>query len=187
MIKLKRVFIIHGWEGTPKSNWFPWLKNELEKKDFQVIVPQMPHADHPLEQEWVSFLTKLVAIPDEYTYFVGHSLGCIAILRYIESLPIKSKIGGIVLVSGFTTSLAIPEIENFVDSDVAFGHIRSIVQHRIIIQSDDDPYVPMSQGEHLKEKLDAELHIIPHGGHLNEGSGHFIFPLIVENITSLIL
>ncbi|MBU4141279.1 hypothetical protein KKE99_00155, partial [Patescibacteria group bacterium] len=28
----KRIFIIHGWEGAPESNWFPWLKKQLEKQ-----------------------------------------------------------------------------------------------------------------------------------------------------------
>ena len=29
---MKRVFIIHGWEGHPENAWFPWLKKELEQK-----------------------------------------------------------------------------------------------------------------------------------------------------------
>jgi hypothetical protein len=184
MNKPKRVFIIHGWEGTPESNWFPWLKMELEKNHFQVTVPQMPHADYPLEEEWVSSITQIVGVPDEHTYFVGHSLGCIAILRYIESLPVKRKIGGIILVSGFVTSLAIPEIENFVDHPVDFEKIRLSVKHRILIHSDDDPYVPLSQGRYMEKMLDAQLHIIHQGGHLNTGIGNFTFPLVAEKILS---
>ena len=31
---------------------------------------------------------------DENTYFVGHSIGCQAIMRYLESVDVK-KIGGV--------------------------------------------------------------------------------------------
>jgi predicted alpha/beta hydrolase family esterase len=34
---MKRVIIIHGWEASPESNWFPWLKNELEKKGIRFL------------------------------------------------------------------------------------------------------------------------------------------------------
>jgi len=180
----KRVFIIHGWGGTPESNWFPWLKTELKKKQFQVTVPQMPHADYPLEEEWVSTIRHIAGVPDEYTYFVGHSLGCIAILRYIESLSFNRKIAAIILVSGFVTSLAIPEIENFVDHPVDFEKIRLSVNHCILIHSDDDPYVPLSQGRYMEKMLDAQLHIIHQGGHLNTGIGNFTFPLVAEKILS---
>jgi hypothetical protein len=29
---MKKALILHGWEGTSKSNFFPWLKEKLEKK-----------------------------------------------------------------------------------------------------------------------------------------------------------
>lgn len=43
----KRALIVHGWEGYPEEGWFPWLKQQLEEKDFIVTVPQMPHPDIP--------------------------------------------------------------------------------------------------------------------------------------------
>ena len=34
--------IIHGSFGSNEGNWFPWLKEQLETKEKQVLVPQMP-------------------------------------------------------------------------------------------------------------------------------------------------
>ena len=97
----KRVFIIYGWEGNPENCWFPWLKKELENKGFSVIVPSMPHPDAPEIKSWVGHLNSVAGEADENTYFVGHSIGCQTILRYIEQLPQEVKIGGIVCVAGF--------------------------------------------------------------------------------------
>ena len=35
---MKRVYIIHGWEGYPEEGWFPWLKKELEDRGFDALL-----------------------------------------------------------------------------------------------------------------------------------------------------
>jgi len=42
MIIMDNYIIIHGSFGSKDGNWFPWLKNELEKDNKDVVVPQMP-------------------------------------------------------------------------------------------------------------------------------------------------
>ena len=39
---MKTAIIIHGTEGYPEENWFPWLKSELEIIGYQTFVPQFP-------------------------------------------------------------------------------------------------------------------------------------------------
>lgn len=36
---MRSVSVFHCWEGTPESNWYPWLKKDLEKKGYKVNVP----------------------------------------------------------------------------------------------------------------------------------------------------
>src|SRR3989344_3577618 len=81
---MKRVFIVHGWDFNPEVNWYPWLKKELEKKGFKVIVPEMPNTSEPKINAWVSYLKKVVGKLDEETYFIGHSIGCQTIMRFLE-------------------------------------------------------------------------------------------------------
>ena len=98
---MKRVFLIHGWEGKPDNHWFPWLALEL-KADFsahggpasgwEVNAPQMPNAAEPKVSEWLSFLKDYVGRPDEETFFVGHSLGCITVARYLAKLSSDSPL-----------------------------------------------------------------------------------------------
>lgn len=178
----KRVFIIHGWEGAPDSNWFPWLKKELGKYGFEVSVPQMPNADFPKKAGWLAHLQKIVGEPDENTFFVGHSLGVTAILRYLESLSKGEKISGAILVAGVAKSIGIRELESFFTKPFDYERIKRTAKHIIVVNSDNDPYVPLSHGETLRDELGAKLIIIPNGQHLNAGNGYFEFPLVLEEI-----
>jgi uncharacterized protein len=181
----KRVLIIHGWEGTPDSNWFPWLKAEFEKKGFEVAVPQMPNADFPVAKEWLEHLQKIVGEPDENTFLVGHSLGVIAILRYLEALKTGKKVGGAVLVAGFPEHIGIGEIENFFAVPLDYEKVKSAAKKIVAINSDNDPYVPIRQGRIMRDKLGAEFKIIPNGDHLSEGDGSYKFPLVLEEILKM--
>lgn len=87
----KRVIIVHGWDGYPEEGWFPWLKQQLKARGFEVIVPQLPNADEPHIERWVPALSEAVGTPDEQMYFVGHSMGCQAIVRYLAALPADTR------------------------------------------------------------------------------------------------
>ncbi|MBI1972620.1 alpha/beta hydrolase, partial [Candidatus Woesearchaeota archaeon] len=97
---MNTAVLIHRWDGNPGADWYPWLKKELEMKNFKVIVPSMPNTTEPKIEEWVSHLKKIVPNPDKNTYFIGHSMGCQTIMRYLETLP-HVKVGGIIFVAGW--------------------------------------------------------------------------------------
>ncbi len=182
---MKRVYIIHGWEANPESNWFPWLKKELAKKGFQAEIPEMPNSAHPVCEDWVNYLKKIVGKVDEDTFFVGHSLGPIAIMRFLETLPAREKAGGVIMVAGFSESLGIPETESFFQQPLDYAKLKSSAKKFEVINSDNDPYVPINRGEILRDKLGAELTIMHGHGHLNAGNGFFELPIVLEKILLL--
>ena len=102
---MKVAYIIHGWGGSSEEEIHKWLKRELQRRSFKVIAPEMPHANTPKIEEWVSHLQKIAPNPDEQTYFIGHSIGCQAILRYLEKFSDKNKIGGAVLIAPWLSLL----------------------------------------------------------------------------------
>lgn len=179
----KRVFIIHGWGASPEVNWFPETKSELKRLGFNVVVPQMPNSQFPISEEWLAEMQTLINDPDENTFLIGHSLGGIAILHFIESLKEDQKIGGAILVAGFSESLGIiPEIENFFKHAVDYEKIKLHCDTFIAINSDNDPAVPISRGEVLRDKLNAKLIVMHNAGHINRKTGYFKLPVAVEEL-----
>jgi len=158
---MEKVFIIHCWEGYPNYCWYPKTKKELEAKGYAVIVPEMPDTDSPKLSGWLSKIAEIIDRPDKNTYLIGHSLGCITILRYLESLRSDEKIGGVVLVAGFTDSLGFEEIKTFFEALIDFKKIKKHCSNFVAIHSDNDPYVDLKYSGIFKKKLGAKV-IIKH-------------------------
>lgn len=181
----QKVYIIHGWEGYPKEGWFPWLKEELEKKGFVVRVPQMPITHLPHIKRWIPHLKKLIKKPDGNTYLVGHSAGCITILRYLETLKPNKHIGGAILVAGFTNDLGYKELSNYFRTRIHWEKIKTHCKNFIVIHSDNDPYVPLKHGAIFKQKLNAELIILPNKKHFSGSEGCIKLPDALRAVVGL--
>jgi len=81
---LGTVYIVHGWEGNATKYWFPATIKDLSEKGFRVHALDMPNPKQPSIEEWTRFMKKNVKI-DADTYFIGHSIGCQTILRFLAS------------------------------------------------------------------------------------------------------
>lgn len=184
---MKRVYIIHGWEGSPDINWFPWLKSQLEKRGFEVFVPQLPDSTNPKLDSWLTYLKKYTQNLGENTIFVGHSLGCITILRLLENLD--KKVGGAVLVAGFVHDLDYEgykgEVKNFFNEPINWDKIRQNCKRIIAINSKNDPYVNFDNSRLFKEELNAQIVVHDNMGHYNEAAGLKTFPELLDLISKL--
>jgi predicted alpha/beta hydrolase family esterase len=164
---MNRAIIVHCWEGIPNYCWYPWLKRELESKGFHVEVPAMPDTDHPRQDAWVPKLREVIGEPDEGLILIGHSVGCITILRYLERLKPDQRIKGVILVAGFTDDLGYEELKNYFETPIDFETIKSCCPKFIAIHSDNDPYVDMKHADIFKEKLDAKIIVKKEMGHFS--------------------
>lgn len=184
---MKRAIIVHGWGGTPNSGWKPWLKKELEAKNFFVELPVMPNTDTPTIDAWVKHLAKFVDEEDD-NYLIGHSMGCQAILRYLENKPAEVKVKGAVLVAGFITSLSDAIMKNPEDAPIATPWLETPIDLEkiklnagkiISIVSDDDPYIPGDNWKKFEEL--GRLIVLHKKGHIQE-----IEPAILKEVLSLV-
>lgn len=188
---MKRVIIVHGWGGNPQNNWFPWLKNELTKRGFEVLVPQLPDTDNPRMQNWVPALSDVVGKADQNTYLVSHSLGCQVIARYIEGLPENTEIGGVVFVAGFFKTLTGLDEEDretekhWLDAPIDLRAVKKHLIHSVAIFSDNDPFVPLENQDDFRDALGSEV-IIEHAmGHFNDAGGTKELPIVLQKILEL--
>ncbi|KKT29590.1 hypothetical protein A3G55_03115 [Candidatus Giovannonibacteria bacterium RIFCSPLOWO2_12_FULL_44_25] len=190
---MKRVFIVHGWDGYPEEGWFPWLKKELESKNFKVFVPQLPDSANPRIEKWVPALAGTVGVADEQTCFVGHSIGCQTIARYLETLSEGQKVGGAVFVAGFFERVNLEEDFNvqetsrlWLKAPLDFSKVKSHLPKSIAIFSDNDPYVPLDNQNDFREKLGSEIIVEKSKGHFSGPSdGITKLPVVLESVLKL--
>ena len=184
----KRVFIVHGWGGNPNEHWLPWLKGELEQKGFEVHMPSMPNTNEPIISDWVGHLAACVGELDEQTYFVGHSVGCQTILRYLETQAGK-KAGGCVLVAawfrleGMETQEEEKIAEPWMRDDIDYEKIRHVTSKIVVINSSNDEYGAVEENKRLfEERLGAKVMILENRGHFTEGDGATQLPEVLEEL-----
>ncbi len=191
---MKRVVIVHCWDGYPEYCWYPDTKKQLEEKGFIVTVPEMPDTHLPKLSSWLPKLSEVAGNPDGNLYLVGHSLGCITILRYLESLKQDEKIGGVILVAGFTDDLRDvdtieDELQNFFQTPILWDKIKTKARNFVAIHSDDDPNVSLKYADVFKEKLGAKLIIKNKMGHfsgeLGDPKSITSLPDVVDNILAM--
>lgn len=175
----KRVFIIHRWGGSPGGDWLPWLGDSLAAKNLQVIVPEMPDTNEPHIKLWVPYLSKLVGDLNEDTFFVGHSVGCQTILRYLSSINSNEKAGGAVFIAGWfhliegsietedDKKIEMEWTNNQIDFEAARKHLKISTA----CFSDNDPYVPLSDSKIFEERLGSKIIIHPKRGHFTSDDG----------------
>lgn len=185
---------MHRWDGYPEEGWFPWLKKELEEKGFEVHIPQLPDTGSPRIHNWVPKLAETVGKPDKNTYFVGHSIGCQTIARYLETLSDGVKVGGAVFVAGFFKRLTGLEDEpdvhttakHWFETPLDLEKVKSHLSKSIAIFSDNDPYVPLDNQDNFREKLGSEIIIEHKMGHFSGLSdGITELPVILESVLKI--
>ena len=190
-VSKKRIFVIHGWSGNPKEGWFPWLKKELTKRGMKVFIPAMPNPDYPKINAWTNKLKSVVKNPDKNTFFVCHSIGCQAVLRYISGLHDK-KIGGIVAVAGWFNLKGLTTQEEktiarpWLTKRIDFKKIKSVVNKTIAIFSDNDPFVSLLRNKKIfREKLNAKVLVEHRKGHMGGDDKVFKLPSALKSVMKI--
>ena len=190
---MKRAFIVHGWDGHPQEGWFPWLKRELEARGFEVHVPQLPEPARPRIGNWVPALAHAVGTVDEETFFIGHSIGCQTIARYLASLPEGAVAGGAVFVAGFFTRLTgledDPEVQatdkHWLGAPLDLRAVRARMRASVAIFSDDDPWVPLDNQGRFRDELGSKIRIEHARRHFSGSNGITELPSALEAVLEL--
>ncbi len=185
MASQKRAFLVHGYGARPDNHWFPWLKQELEARYFKVFAPAMPNVAEPKLSDWLSHIKEWVGRPSGETFFVGHSLGALAIVRYLETLGDSTKIGGAVLVAGFSGAIDIQELKDFYAVPIDVSKVRRFSDRLVSIISDNDDTVSLEKGLEFSRLLRAKTMVLRGRGHFCKEDGVTSLPEVLESVLAL--
>lgn len=179
------VFIFHGTMGSPESNWFPWLKQQLTNQGIKVYAPRFPTPEGQNLDNWLKVFEPYQKQVNQDSVFVGHSMGPGFMLRLLEKR--KTPILGAILVSPFDSFIGIEPYDtlnkSFIDHPFDFVKIKQNCQKFVVMAGDDDPYVPIKFPQRIADSLGVELKIIKGGKHLGETLKKF--PVVLEEIKKL--
>ncbi len=191
---MKRVFIVHRWEGSPDSDWYPWLKQELLRRQLDVHMLEMPTPEAPQIDSWVSYLAAAIGKADTQTFLVGHSIGCQTILRYLEKIPDAVKIGGAVFVAGWIglKPAAIEDegakriIDPWLHRPIQWTMVKKHLPRLIAIASDNDPFVELDDQHLFRQHLGAEIRIEHEHGHFTGDDGITALPSVRQAVLEIV-
>ena len=183
---MKKIYLIHCWDGTPEDGWYPWLKKELEKENIEVNILTMPDTANPTIEKWTKKVSDTVENLDENTYFIGHSIGCQTILRYLEKQ--NKKVGGMLLIAPWLDLLpeAIEDEDSYntaypwINTPIDFEKVKQATNNINCIFSDDDYFVSMDQKQAFKDKLDAKTTLVHQKGHISQDDGIYELKEILD-------
>jgi predicted alpha/beta hydrolase family esterase len=170
---MKTAYIFHDAFNDQFSDWYPWMKTELEKLGYVTFVPQFPTPAGQSYQSWRAVMKNYIDTFDGETILIGHGTGGTFALRLAQELT--KKIRGVFLVASYAEPIGHAGYDRintaFFDAEFNWGTIKNNVQTVGVITGSDDPFVPMEITERLAKNLGQTVVTIPDGGHMNRASG----------------
>lgn len=160
-----KFLLLHGTSATSKSNWFPWLKAELEKLGHEVWAPDLPDADRPnIETYWKYLSENSNGWDFSDNVWIGHSSGAVAILGLLQKLPQETKINSAILAGAFTKRLAespswamLKDLFDEAFDSFDYEKIKQKSDKFIFVHSKDDPICDIDQARELHDLIGGEM------------------------------
>lgn len=187
-MKMKRnnYIIIHGSFASPFSNWIPWLRCELEKKNLEVYTPDFPSGvGFQTYENWSRLLKTYTdaKILTENTTIFAHSIAPVFIAKFL--IENKLKVKKLVFVCGFNNYLGINQEYDTVNKSMYLDNLEELKKYCddiVCYYTDNDPYVKYEVEKTFADAIATKQKLIQNGGHLNSESGYQEFPELLTEI-----
>lgn len=122
-ILMKNYIVLHGSFGSKDGNWFPWIKEQLENRNKEVVVPQMPVGVGDQNFDNWSKEFKNLKI-DENTIIIAHSIAPVFVCKYLITNKIKVK--KLIFVCGFNNYLGIDKDFDAVNEPMFIDNLEDV-------------------------------------------------------------
>jgi len=176
-----RIILVHGFNSSPEMNFHPWLANMLRKKGYEVITPTLP-----LTRSEFDLTTVIETMQEQVGYLkgddivLGHSLGALIVLQYLEAVEMSEPPRAVVLVAP-PWNVTREEIRRLFIADLDADVLMWKAREFFVVHSRDDKLVPLDHGKRMANALKAKLIEV-------EGENHFMdaeHPVLAEVIEKI--
>lgn len=183
------MIIVHGAYGHPEENWFDWLRQALAVMNIDCCVPTLPTPEQQNLENWLAVFQQSCGHEiHSNTIIVGHSLGAVFVLRWLEQYAYKVR--ATILVGAFIGEVGIKQFDeinkSFFLMPFQWKKIKARAEIFVSYGGDNDTYIPLSQFHFIADQLAAKKIVIFHGGHLNAAAGYTTFPELLLQLKALI-
>jgi len=181
---IKRFVLLHGKGSSPDKVFLPWLKENLEKKGFEVQVPAMPGGDTPNDMEQMAY-AKTNCTFDESTVVLGHSFGGVVALRLLEQGIRMNKV--ILVGTPFSGVFLDGKVRESVLAAVRkgfnFGEIKKNAKSFVTLYDLHDHVVPIMDGRSFSKYLNSQhIEAVGEKSHFDNTVEPAIFNAVVPSI-----
>jgi predicted alpha/beta hydrolase family esterase len=144
----------------------------------------MPNSHAPVPEEWHQFCEKNIPHADDLT-LIGHSLGCIEALRFLERNEVKNV--NLILVSGFDVTVdTLPQSSAFTNIPIDYKKILNKIKSAVVISAFDDDIVPFKYSQKLACHLKCKLVMMPEGKHFIDRDGISELPIVFNELMTIL-
>lgn len=184
---MKNLFIIHGTEGYPEENWFPWLGEKFQELGYEVFVPQFPTPKNQDPEHWFEVFKNYEKHLNVDTIIIAHSGGCAFLLRLLEIIAIKIKAAVFVAPPIGIMPIKYYEADRpFIEKPFNWKKIRCSANNFLVFHSEDDQLICIGNGEKVANELGVGLIRLKDAGHFNAKAGYTKFDLLFEKLKPLL-
>lgn len=180
------IYLIHGYAANPEKHWFPWLGEKVKSElDLSITSLTMPDSLNPKKSEWDKTCERNITSTESLT-LIGHSLGCITALRFLDQHDINNV--NLLLVSGFDEPVyPLPQLDEFTQQPLNYQKLRAKINQATVISAQDDDIVPYPYAETLARHLQSKFVLLPHGKHFIDRDHITQLPVAYQELKNLLL
>jgi hypothetical protein len=174
---MKKAVILHGTDGKPTDQWFPWLEKLLEESGYEVYLPTLPNNHTPNRETYEKFLRESGW---DFTdnLLIGHSSGATTILNLL-SADWFPRVKAVVLVGTFLNEKLTKSTDWYEPGQ--FDHLflnnydpeilKTKADNFYFVHGNNDPYCDINDAKSLCNQLGGDFVTVEKGHHLGASSG----------------
>lgn len=183
---MKKVLLIHGFNGIPKI--FLYFKSTLELKGYDVIIPDFPTREKITLNSYFDVFDKYKNIMNDELIVIAHSIGNIMFIKYIAQNNIK--IAKYISLAGFAEPFYV-EGKDVLNKVIKPLHISTeeknkvkfLINEKYSIYSDNDHIVPLDLLESYCNVINSKPIFIPGIGHMGKKSCLEKLPEVIDLVS----